>query len=164
MRLDLDEIFELIDKVDQVKLEEFEYQDQEIKVKIAGSRQKARENEELETWNQEEKKQEKKAAPERNRKPASKEAKSEELEEEILLESVKSPMVGTFYRSAAPGEVPFVSVGDHVTKGQVIGIIEAMKLMNEIVSEVEGTVAEILVENEVVVEFDQPLILVQPVK
>lgn len=164
MRLDLDEIFELIDKVDQVKLEEFEYQDQEIKVKIAGSRQKARENEGLETWNQEEKKQEKKAAPERNRKPASEEAKSEELEEETLFEAVKSPMVGTFYQSAAPGEAPFVSVGDHVTKGQVIGIIEAMKLMNEIVSEVEGTVAEILVENEVVVEFEQPLILVQPVK
>lgn len=71
---------------------------------------------------------------------------------------VKSPLVGTFYAAKAEGEAPFVSVGDKVTKGQVIGIIEAMKLMNEIEAEVDGTVAEILVENEQLVEYGQPLI------
>lgn len=163
MRLDLDEIFDLIDKVDQVKLEEFEYQDQEIKVKIAGNRLKVRETEGLEDLDQEERKPEKKEATKKKRKTAPEEESVEELKEETSLEAVKSPMVGTFYQSAAPGEEPFVSVGDHVTKGQVVGIIEAMKLMNEIVSDVEGTVAEILVENEAMVEFDQPLILVRPI-
>lgn len=71
---------------------------------------------------------------------------------------VKSPLVGTFYAAKAEGEAPFVSVGDKVTKGQVIGIIEAMKLMNEIEAEADGTVAEILVENEQLVEYGQPLI------
>lgn len=163
MRLDLDEIFDLIDKVDQVKLEEFEYQDQEIKVKIAGNRQKIRETEGLEGLDQEERKPEKKEVMKKKRKPEPEEGTVEEPKEETLLEAVKSPMVGTFYQSAAPGEAPFVSVGDHVTKGQVVGIIEAMKLMNEIASDVEGTVAEILVENEAMVEFDQPLILVKPI-
>lgn len=163
MRLDLDEIFDLIDKVDQVKLEEFEYQDQEIKVKIAGSRQKVRETEGLEGLNQEERKPEKKEGTKKKRKTAPEKESVEEPKEETAVEAVKSPMVGTFYQSAAPGEAPFVSEGDHVTKGQVVGIIEAMKLMNEIVSDVEGTVAEILVENEAMVEFDQPLILVKPI-
>lgn len=71
---------------------------------------------------------------------------------------VKSPLVGTFYAAKAEGEAPYVSVGDKVTKGQVIGIIEAMKLMNEIEAEADGTVAEILVENEQLVEYGQPLI------
>lgn len=71
---------------------------------------------------------------------------------------VKSPLVGTFYAAKAEGAAPFVSVGDKVTKGQVIGIIEAMKLMNEIEAETDGTVAEILVENEQLVEYGQPLI------
>ena len=71
---------------------------------------------------------------------------------------VKSPLVGTFYAAKAEGEAPYVSVGDKVTKGQVIGIIEAMKLMNEIEAETDGTVAEILVENEQLVEYGQPLI------
>ena len=71
---------------------------------------------------------------------------------------VKSPLVGTFYAAKAEGEAPFVSVGDKVKKGQVIGIIEAMKLMNEIEAECDGTVAEILVENEQLVEYGQPLV------
>ena len=71
---------------------------------------------------------------------------------------VKSPLVGTFYVSPSPEKPAYVKVGDHVKKGQVIGIIEAMKLMNEIESEFEGTVAEILVGNEQVVEYGQPLV------
>lgn len=70
---------------------------------------------------------------------------------------VASPLVGTFYAAASPDAEPFVKVGDTVKKGQVLGIIEAMKLMNEIESEYDGVVEAILVNNEDTVEFGQPL-------
>ena len=70
---------------------------------------------------------------------------------------VKSPIVGTFYGSPSPGASPFVAPGDHVEKGQVIGIIEAMKLMNEIESDVAGEVVKCLVSNGQAIEFGQPL-------
>ena len=70
---------------------------------------------------------------------------------------IVSPLVGTFYASPAPDAENFVKVGDHVKKGQVIGIVEAMKLMNEIESEFDGVVEEILVSNEDTVEYGQPL-------
>ncbi|MFZ9681089.1 MAG: acetyl-CoA carboxylase biotin carboxyl carrier protein [Bacteroidia bacterium] len=73
---------------------------------------------------------------------------------------VKAPMVGTFYRSAGPDKDPFVKVGDRIQKGQTLCIIEAMKLFNEIEAEFSGTVVEILVDNAVPVEFDQPLFVV----
>lgn len=72
-----------------------------------------------------------------------------------------SPMVGTFYAQAAPEKPPFVKVGDKVKKGQTICIIEAMKLMNEIESEYDGEIAEVLVKNEEMVEFGQPLFLLR---
>jgi acetyl-CoA carboxylase biotin carboxyl carrier protein len=75
---------------------------------------------------------------------------------------VKSPMVGTFYRAPAPDAPPFVELGQEIDVGQVICIIEAMKLMNEIKSEVAGGVLEILVENGEAVEFGQPLFTVEP--
>ncbi|EMF0535391.1 acetyl-CoA carboxylase biotin carboxyl carrier protein [Enterococcus hirae] len=75
---------------------------------------------------------------------------------------VKSPIVGIVYLQPAPDKPQFKSVGDSVKKGEVICIIEAMKLMNEITSEVDGKIVEILVENEAVVEYDQPLFRIQP--
>ncbi|OWW45390.1 acetyl-CoA carboxylase [Enterococcus hirae 88-15-E09] len=75
---------------------------------------------------------------------------------------VKSPIVGIVYLQPAPDKPQFKSVGDSVKKGEVICIIEAMKLMNEIASEVDGKIVEILVENEAVVEYDQPLFRIQP--
>ena len=72
---------------------------------------------------------------------------------------VKSPMVGTFYRSAAPGAKPFVEVGQAVKAGETVCIIEAMKLLNEIEADKDGVVKEILVENGQPVEFGQPLVL-----
>lgn len=78
------------------------------------------------------------------------------------LVAVSSPMVGTFYRSPAPDESPFVNVGDRITSGQTVCIIEAMKLMNELEAEVSGEVVEILVENAQPVEFGQTLMLVKP--
>ncbi|PPJ61807.1 acetyl-CoA carboxylase biotin carboxyl carrier protein [Cuspidothrix issatschenkoi] len=78
------------------------------------------------------------------------------------LVEVQSPMVGTFYRAPAPGEAPFVEVGDRVKAGQSVCIIEAMKLMNEIEAEVSGQVMEILVQNGEPVEYGQPLMRINP--
>jgi acetyl-CoA carboxylase biotin carboxyl carrier protein len=76
--------------------------------------------------------------------------------------TIKSPMIGTFYRSSAPDKASFVNVGDSVDEGSVICIIEAMKLFNEIESEVKGRIVKVLVENATPVEYDQPLFLVEP--
>jgi len=76
--------------------------------------------------------------------------------------TIKSPMIGTFYRQQGPGKPLFVSVGDEVEVGQVVCIIEAMKLFNEIESEVTGKIVKVLVEDASPVEFDQPLFLVEP--
>jgi acetyl-CoA carboxylase biotin carboxyl carrier protein len=74
---------------------------------------------------------------------------------------VSAPMIGTFYASPSPGEPPFVSVGDSVEVGQVIGIIEAMKIMNEITADRAGTVSEVFVSNSQPVEYGSPLIRIQ---
>ncbi|GAL84974.1 biotin carboxyl carrier protein of acetyl-CoA carboxylase [Sporocytophaga myxococcoides] len=78
------------------------------------------------------------------------------------LITIKSPMIGTFYRSANPDSPSFVNVGDEVKQGQTVCIIEAMKLFNEIESEVSGKIVKVLVENATPVEYDQPLFLVEP--
>ena len=75
---------------------------------------------------------------------------------------IKSPMVGTFYRAPAPEAPPFVESGQEIEPGQVLCIIEAMKLMNEIKAEVKGRIVQVLVENGQPVEFGQPLFLVEP--
>ena len=77
--------------------------------------------------------------------------------------TVKSPMIGTFYRSASPDKPLFVNVGDEIKPGGVLCIIEAMKLFNEIESEVSGRIVKILVDNASPVEYDQPLFLVEPI-
>ncbi|MBK8341271.1 MAG: acetyl-CoA carboxylase biotin carboxyl carrier protein [Flavobacteriales bacterium] len=76
--------------------------------------------------------------------------------------TIKAPMIGTFYRSAGPGKPVFVNVGDEVKKGKPICIIEAMKLFNEIESDVEGKIVKVLVDDAKPVEYDQPLFLVDP--
>jgi acetyl-CoA carboxylase biotin carboxyl carrier protein len=75
---------------------------------------------------------------------------------------IKAPMIGTLYHSATPDSPAFVNVGDEIKKGQVICIIEAMKLFNEIEAEVSGKIVKILVDNASPVEYDQPLFLVDP--
>ena len=77
--------------------------------------------------------------------------------------TIKSPMIGTFYRSSTPEKPSFVSVGDEFAVGKVICIIEAMKLFNEIESEISGRIVKILVDNASPVEYDQPLFLVEPI-
>jgi acetyl-CoA carboxylase biotin carboxyl carrier protein len=78
------------------------------------------------------------------------------------LITIKSPMIGTFYRRSAPEKPSFVEVGTEVSPGKVVCIIEAMKLFNEIESEVKGTIVKILVEDSSPVEYDQPLFMVEP--
>lgn len=74
---------------------------------------------------------------------------------------IKSPMIGTFYRASAPEKPPFVNVGDEVKVGQVVCIVEAMKLFNEIESEVSGRIVKVLVDDGTPVEYDQPLFIVE---
>ena len=83
------------------------------------------------------------------------------LEDDTNFEYINSPIVGTFYNSPSPDDPAFVNVGDIVSKGQPLCIIEAMKLMNEITAEVSGEIVEILVKNEDMVQYDQPIMKIR---
>ena len=102
------------------------------------------------------------AAPAPNHGPAPPEAAPAAPEETTGLVEIKSPMVGTFYAAPAPDADPYVSLNEKITVGQVVCIVEAMKLMNEIESEVSGRVVKVLAENTKPVEFGQVLFLVDP--
>jgi acetyl-CoA carboxylase biotin carboxyl carrier protein len=109
------------------------------------------------------------AAPVMSSTPAPSSAPQSTKAEKISAEAsgkktaeIKSPMIGTFYRSSGPDTAPFVSVGDKISKGQTVCIIEAMKLFNEIESEVSGTIIKVMAENSSPVEYDQVLFVVEP--
>jgi len=87
---------------------------------------------------------------------------TEETAASSNLIEIKSPMIGTFYRASNPETPDFVNVGDEITDGKVVCIIEAMKLFNEIESEISGKIVKVLVDNATPVEYDQPLFLVEP--
>lgn len=93
---------------------------------------------------------------------AEKPAASTPKEDTSRYIEIKSPMIGTFYRSSNPDSESFVQIGDSVKPGQTVCIVEAMKLFNEIESEVSGKIVKILVDNATPVEYDQPLFLVDP--
>lgn len=101
-------------------------------------------------------------------KPMAAQASPEAATEPVItqrgprLVEIEAPMVGTFYRAPAPDAPPYIQVGDTISEGQVLYIIEAMKMMNEIEAEISGVVKEILVENGQPVEYGQPLLLVAP--
>lgn len=101
------------------------------------------------------------AAPAVSSAPASEKPKSEDTSASNLI-TIKSPMIGTFYRRPTPDKPNFIEVGDEIAEGKVVCIIEAMKLFNEIESEVKGKVVKILAEDASPVEYDQPLFLVEP--
>lgn len=146
MNFELNEILTIIDKVKTTGLDSFEYQDTDVKLKIRG--QKVESGKGIPV-----------ALDERNAGAVTVGSAKEGMDSDALF--VESPMVGTFYHAPSEDAAPFISVGDKISKGQVIGIIEAMKLMNEIPSEVDGIVEEILVDNETIVEFGQPLVRVR---
>lgn len=94
--------------------------------------------------------------------PATPIAPAEAPAENANLVTIKSPMIGTFYRSSSPDKPPFVNVGDEISVGKVICIVEAMKLFNEIESEYSGKIVKVLVDDAQPIEYDQPLFLVDP--
>ncbi len=95
--------------------------------------------------------------------PAPAESKSESKgSDDSHLVTIKSPMIGTFYRKPSPDKDAFVSIGEEIKPGQVVCVIEAMKLFNEIESEISGKIVKVLVDDSSPVEYDQPLFLVDP--
>ncbi len=94
--------------------------------------------------------------------PAPSPPPAKEADNDNNLITITSPMIGTFYRSPGPDKDPFIKVGDTIQQGDVVCIIEAMKLFNEIEAEVSGKVVKILAENSTPVEYDQPLLLIDP--
>ena len=152
----LEEIKELMKAMDENGLSSFEYQEENIHLSLRrGDGNVSVENKQLADNTYEVKTDNKLKTENRN------------ISEEIILEEntlgnepdkvVVSPLVGVFYKASSPEAEPFVKVGDRVSKGQVIGIIEAIKLMNEIESEYDGIVEAVLVDNEELVEYGQPL-------
>jgi len=102
------------------------------------------------------------AAPVAASSPVPAEAPKPKGADESKYITIKSPMIGTFYRSSSPDKPVFVNVGDEIKQGKVLCIIEAMKLFNEIESEVSGKIVKVLADNSTPVEYDQPLFLVDP--
>jgi len=101
------------------------------------------------------------SAPAEKKTPAKKQEAAPAADDSKYI-TIKSPMIGTFYRSSSPDKPSFANVGDEIKKGQTICIIEAMKLFNEIESEFSGKIVKVLVEDTTPVEYDQPLFLVEP--
>ena len=160
MKLSLDEIMSVIDKVKCAGLTAFEYQDADIRLKIGNKNPEdascgvLQNTKDLQTPYT--------AVPGSPSAESSETLqKAEDAQQEGQYAFIESPMVGTFYAAAAEKEEPFVKVGDTVKAGQTVGIVEAMKLMNEIEAECSGTVEEILAENGQMVEYGQPLMRVR---
>ncbi|HHN66064.1 MAG TPA: acetyl-CoA carboxylase biotin carboxyl carrier protein [Nitrospirae bacterium] len=142
--MNLDEIKALIDLLKDTDISEIQIEKEGVRVKLRRERHLSHTFEVLE------------------RQAVPKEEPKTEQEDTGHLVTVTSPIVGTFYRAPSPDSEPFVEVGSKVRKGQVLCIIEAMKLMNEIESEVDGVVVRILVENGQPVEYGEPLFLIEP--
>lgn len=158
--MDIEKVIQLIDKVAQAPISSLNIEEGSLKISIEksnGIMQTATAPVQVvpETMPLD---KEPKAAPE----PAPVQAQEKEAEEETEeVQMITSPIVGVFYAASSPDAQPYVKIGDHISKGQVVGIVEAMKLMNEIESEVSGEVIEILVKNGDAVEFGQPLFKVR---
>lgn len=154
------DIKELIKLIDEYKLAEFKLEDGDLKLTIRSNTYTKEPPAAVQVVN---------PAPIVHAQPAVVEqasaqaeaAPSNEVSTANLLE-VKSPIVGTFYRSSSPDKPPFIKVGDSIATGDVVCIVEAMKLFNEIESEVSGKIVKVLVEDSSPVEYDQVLFLVDP--
>lgn len=168
MKVTMDDVLTLIETVSESNLTKFQFEDEDFSIAMTSSKKKAKQKKQEHNSKTEKKQKEQKekqslaAKEERKDEQMEQEDKNEQAfvhaDEEKEKKEVCSPLVGTFYAAKEEGAAPFVQVGDKVEKGQVIGIVEAMKLMNEVESEYDGIVAEILVENEEMVEYGQPLI------
>jgi acetyl-CoA carboxylase biotin carboxyl carrier protein len=141
--MEFDCLLALIDKVSSSELGSFEMEDGSFRLSLKKQKKESLSKEQVVTV-------------EREVVQAAAPAKEQEPDGTLI----KAPLVGTFYQAASPEEAPFVKVGDRVQKGQVLGIIEAMKLMNEVESECDGVVKEILISNEQMVEYGQPMFVI----
>ena len=153
------EIQDLIDFISKSGLDEVNIETEQFKIKV-------RKNSEVKHIEQSTSPV---TAPERTQISATKDNGANAIDDSQDTEGttngyleIKSPMIGTFYRSSNPDSEAFVSVGDKIAVGQAVCIVEAMKLFNEIESEVEGTLIKVLVDNSSPVEYDQPLFLIDP--
>ncbi len=143
--MDLDQLRKVIEIFESSSLSELEIEERGIRFRLAkGGAQEIEVEKEI---------------PHLKRKRGAQKVEREKGKKELV--AVRSPLVGTFYRSSSPDEQPFVEVGDEVKTGETLCVIEAMKVMNEITSELEGKVREILVGNEQPVEYDQQLFLIE---
>ncbi len=154
--MDLKQIKKILDliaesEVDEVSIEEGDFK---IKVKKTGTVEQV-------TYTQPMAPAAPAAAPQPMAQASSPQESSEPAKPAATGDTVKSPIVGTFYEASSPDSDPFVKVGAKVSKGDTLCIIEAMKIMNEIEAEFSGTVQEILVSNATPVEFDQPLFTIK---
>ena len=148
--MELDSVLKLINAVSDSSLTSFTLDDGNTKLSFAADRAEVIKNNELSIVI--------------NTKEEQNSSYEHHENDNIAVDStnvVSSPLVGIFYSAASPDEKDFVSVGDTVKKGQVLGIVEAMKLMNEIESEYDGVVKEILVDNEQMVEYGQPMFVIE---
>lgn len=152
--MNLKEIKELINLMNENDLTEIEIERENAKVRL--SKKALQEKLNIETPSSASSPS---SVPSAEKAAQSQEKTESEVEENV--EEVLSPMVGVFYRAPAPDAEPFIEVGDEIKKGEVLCIIEAMKVMNEIKSELSGKIEEILVENGNQVEYNQPLFLIK---
>jgi acetyl-CoA carboxylase biotin carboxyl carrier protein len=152
--MDKEFIFQLIEKIKDTKIEEIELSTKEYSVYIKqylGPKEVISQSPASQIVN----------IPASSVIEVKEEIKKSEIKEEQKYHVIKSPLVGTFYRSPSPGAPPFVEEGDMVSKGQILCIIEALKVMNEIESDVDGRVTKILVENGQPVEYGQELFYIE---
>lgn len=153
--MNLKEIKELIDLIENSQVDEFEIEKAGVRIRI----KKGRKGQVLDSAPSAQVPSS--SALSKQEDPRARES-SKANEENKGKITVRAPVVGTFFRALAPGSPPYVEVATEVKKGQVLCLIEAMKLMNEIEAEIEGQIAAILVENGQPVEYGQPLFLIDP--
>lgn len=145
------EIEELVEMLSQLQLNELEIEKKGVRIKVR--REPAPASPQLPAAD---------SRPQAQQAPLPEPLQPATSQEQAQVVTVTSPIVGTFYRSPSPDADPYVEEGDAVKKGQVLCIVEAMKLMNEIESETDGLVVKILVESTTPVEYGQPLFLIDP--
>ena len=161
--MNLTEIQELIKFVSRSGVTEVEIEQKDFKITIKAESKKIKKEEQTIVLQQAPAQvaPQQIAAPVQQAAPAAP-APAPAVAEDSKLITIKSPMIGTFYRSPGPDKGTFVNVGDTVKQGDVVCIIEAMKLFNEIESEISGKIVKVLVDDASPVEYDQPLFLVEP--
>lgn len=156
--MNIKEIKELIEIIDKTSISELKIEEKDVKIKISKEKKTevVYETVSVPTAIKEETKVETKNSSNENIITEKIDTISNENDKII-----KSPIVGTYYSAASPENPSFVKIGDKVKSGQTLCIVEAMKIMNEIKSDIDGEVIDILVENEDIVEFNQPLIIIR---